>query len=237
MCYLYGCESWTINKAEHWRIDAFELWCWRRLLRVPWTARRSNQSILKEIRPEYSLEGLMLKLKLQYFVVKNWLIWKDPDAGKDWRREKKGMTEDERVGWHHWTGVWVDSWVGDGQGGLPCCSPRGSQRVRHDWDWTELNLNLVFLIYLTIDLCKWRWLCVKLEAWEVWGRTFMSRINQEYGIEVKILQARLQQCMNRELLDIQAGFRKGRGTRDQIANIRWIIKKAREFQKNICYCC
>ena len=64
---MYGCESWTIKKTECWRIDAFELWCWRRLLRVPWTARRSNQSILKEITPEYSLEGLMLKLKLQYF--------------------------------------------------------------------------------------------------------------------------------------------------------------------------
>ena len=64
---MYGCESWTIKKAEHRRIDAFELWCWRRLLRVPWTARRSNQSILKEIRPEYSLEGQMLKLKLHYF--------------------------------------------------------------------------------------------------------------------------------------------------------------------------
>ena len=64
---MYGCESWTIRKAEHWRIDAFELWCWRRLLRVPWTARRSNQSILKEISPEYSLKGLMLKLKLQHF--------------------------------------------------------------------------------------------------------------------------------------------------------------------------
>ena len=63
---IYGCESWTINKAEHWKIDAFELWCWRRLLRVPWTARRSNQSILKEISSKYSLEGLMLKLKLQY---------------------------------------------------------------------------------------------------------------------------------------------------------------------------
>ena len=64
---MYGCESWTVKKAEHWRIDGFELWCWRRLLRVPWTARRSNQSILKEISPEFSLEGLMLKLKLQYF--------------------------------------------------------------------------------------------------------------------------------------------------------------------------
>ena len=64
---MYGCESWTVKKAEHWRIDAFELWCWRKLLRVPWTTRRSNQSILKEVSPEYSLEGLMLRLKLQYF--------------------------------------------------------------------------------------------------------------------------------------------------------------------------
>ena len=84
---MYGCESWTVKKAEGQRIDAFELWCWRRLLRVPWTARRSNQSILKEISPEYSLEGLMLKLKLQYFGhLKNSeepTHWKDPDAGKD----------------------------------------------------------------------------------------------------------------------------------------------------------
>ena len=101
---MYGCESWTIKKAEHWRIDAFELWCWRRLLRVPWTARRSNQSILKEISPGRSLEGLMLKLQLPIFWLphaKNWLIWKDPDAGKDWRQEK-GMTTDEMVRWHHW---------------------------------------------------------------------------------------------------------------------------------------
>ena len=83
---MYGCESWTIKKAECRRMDTFKLWCWRRLLRVPWTARRSNQSILKEINPEYSLVGLMLKLKLQYFWPpdrKNYLIRKDPDAGKD----------------------------------------------------------------------------------------------------------------------------------------------------------
>ena len=87
---MFGCESWTIKKSESWRIDAFELWCWRKLLRVPWTARRSNQSILKEISPECVLKGLMLKLKLQYFghlMVKSWLIWKDPDAGEDWRQE------------------------------------------------------------------------------------------------------------------------------------------------------
>ena len=101
---MNGCETWTIKKAEHRTNDAFELWCWRRLLRVPWTARRSNQCILKEISPKYSLDGLMLKLKLQYFghvMQKNWLIGKDPDAGTDWRREEKGMTEDEMVGWHH----------------------------------------------------------------------------------------------------------------------------------------
>ena len=83
---IYRCESWTIKKAEHQRIDAFDLWCWRRLLRVPWTARKSNQSILKEISSEYSLEGLMLKLKLPILWpsdVKNPLIGKDPDAGKD----------------------------------------------------------------------------------------------------------------------------------------------------------
>ena len=102
---MYGCESWTIKKAEHWRIGNFELWCCKRLLRVLWTERRSNQSILKKISPEYSLEGLMLKLIKSPILwppdVKSWLIRKDPDAGKDWRREK-GTTEDKMVGWHHW---------------------------------------------------------------------------------------------------------------------------------------
>ena len=104
---MYGCESWTIKKADHRRIDAFELRCWRRLLRVSWTARRSNQSVLKEINPEYSLEGLMLKLELQYFGHLMWRtdsIEKDLNAGKDWRQEKE-TTEDEMVGWHHrWDG-------------------------------------------------------------------------------------------------------------------------------------
>ena len=101
---MYGCESWTIKKAEHQRIDAFELWCWRRLLRVPWTARRSKKSILKEISPEYSLEGLVLKLKLQYFghlIGRTKSLDKTPDAGKDWRQGEKGTTEDDMVGWHH----------------------------------------------------------------------------------------------------------------------------------------
>ena len=91
---MYGCESWTIKKAGQWRIDAFELWYWRRLLRVPWTTKRSNQSILKEISPEYSLEGLMLKLKLQYFGhlmgrTESSSVGKDPDARKDQRQEEK----------------------------------------------------------------------------------------------------------------------------------------------------
>ena len=105
---MYGCESWTTKKGEHQRIDACELWCWRRLLRVPWTARRSNQSVLKEISP---LEGLDQPIgrtdaEAETPVLwppdeKNWLIGKDPDAEKDWRQEEKGTTEDEIVGWHH----------------------------------------------------------------------------------------------------------------------------------------
>ena len=100
---VYACESWTIKKAEHRRIDAFELQCWRRLLRVPWTARRSNQSILKEISPGCSLEGLMLKLKLQYFghLMQRADSFEKTDAGKDLGQEEEGMTEDEMAGWHH----------------------------------------------------------------------------------------------------------------------------------------
>ena len=98
----YGCESWTIKKAERWKTDAFELWCWRTLLRVPWTARRSKQSILKEINSEYSSEGLMLKLKLQSF---GHLMWRANSlektwCGKDWGQEEKGTAEDEIVEWN-----------------------------------------------------------------------------------------------------------------------------------------
>ena len=100
---MYGCESWTIKKAEHQTIDAFELWCWRRLLRVPRAARRSNQSILKEISPGCSLEGLMLKLKLQYFdhLMQRVDSLEKTDAGRDCEQEEKGLTEDEMAGWHH----------------------------------------------------------------------------------------------------------------------------------------
>ena len=100
---MYGCESWTVKKAERHRIDAFELWCWRRLLSVTWTAGRANQSILKEISPGCSLEGMMLKLKLQYFghLMRRVDSLEKTDAGRDWGQEEKRTTEDEMAGWHH----------------------------------------------------------------------------------------------------------------------------------------
>ena len=136
---MYGCESWSIKKAEHQRIDAFELWCWRRLLRVPWTARRSNQSILKEISSECSLEGLMLKLKLQYFGH----LMQRTDSEKSLMQEEKGATEDEMVGWHHRLNGHEFGWtlgVGDGQGGLVCCGSWGHKESdKTEWlNWTEL---------------------------------------------------------------------------------------------------
>ena len=138
---MYGCESWTIQKAERRRIDAFRLWCWRRLLRVPWTARRSNQSILKEISPGCSLEGMMLKLKLQFF---GHLMWradsfeKTPMMGKI----EGGRRRDDRDGWMasptQWTWFWVNSrsWWRTVRPGM--LQFMGLQRVRHDWA-TELN--------------------------------------------------------------------------------------------------
>jgi len=131
---MYGCESWTIKKAERWRIDAFELWCWRRLLRVPWTARRSNQSILKEISPEYSLERQILSWVpiLWPSDVKSRFSGKDPSAGKDWRQEEKRMTENEMVGWHHWLNEHEFEQAlrnGEGQGNLVCCSPWGRKEL------------------------------------------------------------------------------------------------------------
>ena len=146
---MYGCESWTVKKAEHWRIDAFELWCWRRLLRVPWTSRRSNQSILKEISPGCSLEGLMLKLNSILWppYAKSWLIGKHSDVGKNWEQEENGMTEDEMAGWRHQFYGHEFEWtpgVGDGQGGLACCNSwsrkESDATERLNWtDWTELN--------------------------------------------------------------------------------------------------
>ena len=156
---MYGCESWIVKKTEHRRIDAFELWCWRRLLSVPWTARRSNQSILKEISPGCSLEGLVLKLKLQILWqphAKSWLIGKDSDAGRDWGQEEKGTTEDEMAGWHHRLNGCESEWtpgVGDGQGGLVCCDSWGCKEsdTTERLNWTELNGGLQRL-YLQMEL-------------------------------------------------------------------------------------
>ena len=146
---MYGCESWTVKKAEHWRIDVFELWCWRRHLRVPWTTRRSNQSILKEISPGISLEGMMLKVKLQYF---GYLMQRVDSLEKSLMlggiggRRRRGR---QRMRWldgitdSSWTWVWVNSgsWWWTGRPGM--LQFIGLQRVGHDWatelNWTELN--------------------------------------------------------------------------------------------------
>ena len=142
---MYGCEIWTVKKAEHRRIDAFELWYWRRLLRVLWTARRSNQSILKEISPGCSLEGMILKLKLQYFghLMRRVDSLEKTDAGRDWGQEK-GTTENEMAGWHHRLYGCEFEWtlgVGDRQGGLACCNSWGCKEsdMNERLNWAELN--------------------------------------------------------------------------------------------------
>ena len=163
LAVMYGCESWTIKKAEHRRIDAFELWSWRRLLRVPWTAKRSNQSIVKEISPGCSLEGLILKLKLQYSGHVMWradsfektlMLGKIVMLGKIEGRWRSGW---QRMRWlmaslTQWTWVWVDSgsWWWTGRPGVLYST--GSQRVRNDWvtklNWTDCYLlSILYLIY------------------------------------------------------------------------------------------
>ena len=173
---MYGCESWTIKKDECQRIDAFELRCWRRLLRVPWTARRFNQSMLKEICPEFSLEELMLKLNVKYFghLMGRTDSLEKTDAGKDWRQEEKGTTEDEMVGWHHWRdGHEFEQFlgVGDRQGSLACCSPWGfKESDMTEWlNWTEMRW---------VQLCDslnilWHCFSLGLE----WKLTFSSPVN------------------------------------------------------------
>ena len=146
---LYRCEGWTIKKAEHWKTDAFELWCWRRLLRVPWTAKeikpvnpKGNQSRIFIGRTDVEVEASIVWPPDE----KSWLIGKDPDAGKVWGQEEKGTTEDEMVGWHHR----LDGQefkqapgVSNGQGSLVCCHrSMRSQRVRHDWA-TELYWKII----------------------------------------------------------------------------------------------
>ena len=161
---IYGCESWTVKKAERRKIDAFELWCYRRVLRGPWIARRSNQSILTEISPGCSLEELMLKLKLQYFGTscEELTHWKRPWC---WEGLGAGGEGDNRVwdGWMasltRWTWVWVNSgsWWWTGRPGL--LQLMGSQGVGHDWDtelnWTELNVNIDMINSVAVHEIFW----------------------------------------------------------------------------------
>ena len=167
---MYGCESWTIKKAEHWRIDAFELWCWRKLLRVSWTAKRSNQSIVKEISPGCSSEVLMLKLKLQYFghLMQRVGSWEKTLC---WERLRAGGEGDDR-GWDgwmtsptQWTWVWVNSgsWWWTGRPGV--LRFMGSQRVRHGWE-TKLNWGMWNLNSPTRD---WNWVpCIVRQVLKHW---------------------------------------------------------------------
>ena len=140
---MYKCESWIIKKAECQRIDAFQLWCWRRLLRVPCTAGRSNQSILKEISPEYSLEGPMWSSSTLATWCKSQLIGKDHDSGKDWRQEEKGEAGNEMVWKHHQLKEHEsEQTLGDneGQGSLVCYTPWGYSQIRlSDWTTTKMG--------------------------------------------------------------------------------------------------
>ena len=190
---IYGCESWTIKKAECWRIDAFELWCWRRLLRVLWTARRSSQSILKEISPEYSLEGLMLKWKLQYFghLTQRADSFEKPlIQGKIEGRRRRGWQRMRwlEVRWHHQVNgheFEQGPEVGDGQGGLVCCRPWGREESRHDWatelNWTEQSTrSLVYVKHHASHYNHSHFIDEETEA--SWGCPKLSIVKVEPGL-------------------------------------------------------
>ena len=155
---MYGCESWTVKKAECQKNDAFELWCWRRILRVPWTARRSNQSILQEISPGCSLEGLMLMLKLQYF---GHLMRRVDSLEKTLMLGGIGAGgEGDNRGWGgwmasptRWTWVWVTQGIGDGEGGLVCCNLWGHKDsdTTKRLNWSELNRFKLTILYFHIS--------------------------------------------------------------------------------------
>ena len=188
---MYGCESWTIKKAEHRRIDAFELWCWRRLLRVPWTARKSNQSILKETSPEYSLEGLMLKLKHQYF---GHLMWRT-DSPWCWKRSKAGGEEDGR-GWDGWmalltlwTWVWVSfrSWWRTEKPGVLQSMGVAESDMTERLNWIELNWFTegcwIFICpLLCVSHCPHQHGIIFSSPWcaQLWARSLKQRRKLQY---------------------------------------------------------
>ena len=158
---MYGCQIWTIKKAEPWRMDAFKLWCWRRLLRVYWTARRSNKSILKEINPEYSLEGLMLRLKTN--TLATWCeeptLWK-----RRWYWERLKAGEEDNRGWDGWVrnrlnGHEFEQALGDaeGQGSLVWCSPLGSQSVGHNWATEQRQQQQANQLITPLGSQTWVW--------------------------------------------------------------------------------
>ena len=162
---MYRCESWTIKKAECRRIDAFELWCWRRLestldcKEIQPVHPKGDQSWVFTGRTDVEAETPILWPSN----AKSWLIWKDPDAGKDQRQEEKGMAEDEMVGWHHWlSGHEFEQALGvsDGQGGLVCCSPRGHKELdTNEWlNWTEAFIPVKWkLIFKMNESLKYKW--------------------------------------------------------------------------------
>ena len=190
---MYGCESWTVKKAGRRRIDAFELWCWRRLLRVPWTARRSNQSILK-VNQSWIFIG-RTDAEVETPVLwppdgKNWLIWKDPDAGRDWGQEEKGTREDEMARWHHRLDGHEFGWtpgVGDGQGGLACCNSwsRKESDMTERMNWTEHSCRLV-LTKLSPGGSVVKNLPAKQETW-VWSLDWEDPLEKEMETHSSIL--------------------------------------------------
>ena len=179
---MYGCESWTVKKVEHWRIDAFELWCWRRCLRVPWTARRSNQSILKEISQGVHWKDWCWGWNSNNLATscEELTHWIDPDAGRDWGQEEKGTTEDEMVGWHHQlNGHDFEQAPGgsEGQGSLACCSPWGrkesntTEQVNKNWIlcYNKCSLVLLWVCMYNIYLGScFVFFPVYIQEWNCW---------------------------------------------------------------------
>ena len=150
---MYICESWTIKNAEHWRIDAFELWCWRRLLRLPWTTKEIIPDYPKGNQPWIFTGRTYAKTDSPILWPpdgKNWLIGKDPDVGRDWGQEEKGMTEDEMVGWDHWLNGHDFQHAADGQGSLACCGPWGRKESdTTKWlNWTDFRIRCFDMLFI-----------------------------------------------------------------------------------------